>query len=162
MQAANFGGAQRICGAARIESGAPERFAGVDVADAGDARLIDERDFHGAIRAAENIREGFPGKTWRERVRAEGCDAGNFLRGPMPLDAAEMPRIDERESAAIELEENVHVNVRGRQLRGCVEPEELAVEAKVEDEAASGKREKQIFSATLDAEDFGVAGAAWE
>lgn len=47
MEAAGFGGAEGIGAAAGMETSVPEGFAGVDIADAGDAGLIEQEVLEG-------------------------------------------------------------------------------------------------------------------
>jgi hypothetical protein len=47
VETAGFDGAKRISATAGIKTSVPERFAGVDIADAGDAGLIEQEVLEG-------------------------------------------------------------------------------------------------------------------
>lgn len=70
METPGFGGVYGIGAAAWIEFGVPQGFAGIDIADACYARLIEEKIFQGAFRGGEQFRES----GWSE-IRRDGVDA---------------------------------------------------------------------------------------
>ena len=70
MEAASFSCAQGIGAAERVEAGVPEGFAGIDVADAGYAGLVEEEFFYRAAGGAQEFCE-----IRRRELRREGVDA---------------------------------------------------------------------------------------
>jgi hypothetical protein len=53
VEAAGFRRVQRVCAAAWVEASMPEGFGGIDVADSGDVRLIEQKFLEGALRRHE-------------------------------------------------------------------------------------------------------------
>ena len=148
----------------------PERLAGIDVADAGDAGLIEKEFFDGAFGGCQESREFLGGEFGRDGVDAEAGDGGVGFGGVIDLDAAEVAPVGETENTFVEFESYVHVGARfrfgfvgfGEEFFGVGEPEESAVEFKVEGEDASGQLEPEVFTFALDRLDFLAFGGAGE
>jgi len=139
VEAASFGGRDGIGVAGGVDAGVPEGFAGIDVADACDAGLIEEKFFDGALGSSEESCEFPGGEIGRDGVDAEACQSGIGFDGVPDLDAAEMAAVSETEDAFIEFEGYVDVDGDfgfgfvgfGQQFFGAGEPEESAVEFEV-------------------------------
>jgi hypothetical protein len=98
---------------------------------------------------------------WRkfsgERVNAEGAKAAAGFARFEEMNAAEVTAVSEAKDAAIEFERYVNVNVLRlavcprKQLSGGAEPQEPAIQAKVDDEDAAIQFEQQVFAKPSDA-----------
>src|SRR5206468_9324735 len=62
------GGAQGPGRAEGMEAGGPQRLVGVDVADAGDERLVEEERFQAALPATDQAAEGGNGERVGQRL----------------------------------------------------------------------------------------------
>jgi len=99
--------------------------------------------------------------SWRklagQRVNAKGPKAAAGLAGLEEMHATEVTAVGEAKDAAAEFEGNVNVNVlrlaicRGEQLFGRAEPQEPAIEPKVDDKDAAIQFEQQVFAKPSDA-----------
>lgn len=129
-----------------METRVPEGFAGIDVADAGDAGLIEEEFLDGALGSCEEGREFFGGELGRDGVDAEAGQGGIGFGGVVDLNAAEMATVGETEDAFVEFEGYVNVGAGfggglvgfGEEFFGVGEPEELAVEFEMERDDSFG------------------------
>jgi len=156
MKVGGFFGGKRAGREARVEACVPHGFGGVDIADAGDASLIEKKLLERAARRGEErfekLRREFAGK----RVNAERLNAGAGFARSEKMNAAEVAAIGETEDAAVKFQCNIDVNfVRGtvgagEQVLGGVEPQKPAVEAEVNGEDAAVKFDDEIFSVASD------------
>jgi hypothetical protein len=161
IECLGFVGFQRVREPERAELRVPKSFARVDVANAGDVRLIEKKFFERAARLRNQPRERVRGELGRHRVDAEfvvGRARGE--RWPR-VNAAEMPAVREGKDAFVEFQGDVDVNA-GVGLLVCARVDFLCVrkvnEMPVESEMHFDRRavvehEKQIFPFALNGVD---------
>lgn len=130
----------------RTEASLPERFVGIDVAQPGDLRLVQQKKFDRAPGSSEQLTQSGGRELAGKRVEAECADAGGVLGPGEPVHAAEVARVHKAQRAAAELESHVGVP---RYLRR-IEPEQLAVEPEVHGDVSTGEAKQQVFAAALD------------
>ena len=110
MEAASFDGAQGIRGAARVEAGVPERFAGVDIADAGDTSLVEQKILEGTLRRSQELGESGGGEIAGNGIQTQTGESGT---GPFRfpgLNSAEMARVGKTENATVQFEGNIDMD----------------------------------------------------
>ena len=71
---------ERFSGAARVETSVPERFGGIDVAEASGAGLIEKKFFERAHRMGEELRKISGGEVWRNGIHDEFSERGANVR----------------------------------------------------------------------------------
>jgi hypothetical protein len=167
VEAARFGGVQRICASAGTEFGVPKRFTGINVADACDVGLVEKEFFEGAPGVGKEFRKMLGRESPVEGIHTESGESGAGVRGIVELDPAEVAAVGETENAAIKLEGNVHVDAIGligkfREFFCAREPHELAIEFEVKSDDGLGEFEPKVFAFAADGEDFLILGDAGE
>ena len=127
-EAFELGVAEAACLTARTDAGAEEGFVGVDVADAGEERLIEESGLDGEFAPAKQRGE-FRGRNLEGLGARSGEVCGS--REIAELEASETARIDEAKLASAG-EGEARVGVGSDGLAGCGD-EEAAGHAEVHD-----------------------------
>lgn len=146
-------GAEGAGGDFGVEAGEEQGFIGVDVADAGDAALVEQGGFEGDGAPAQGVPEGCGVEGVAERFGAElGEGVGH---GVYDVDGAEFADINEAELVSIvELEDGAGERLLGMVGRAEVE---AAGHAEVDDAAASVvELQAEVLAAPLD----GLEGAS--
>jgi hypothetical protein len=166
VEAAPLGSRQRIGATARIEPGLPQRFCGIDISDACDAGLVEEKFLERPARFLEEIKECRLREFLGHGVDAELCRAWTRDDGFPEVDAAQMATVGEGENALVELERDVDVGAAGllvcaiQELFGVGEPDEVAIEAKMHFDEATIKDEEEVLAAAGDGVDLAIVGGA--
>ena len=125
VQVPLVGGSQRPGRPERMEPGRPQRLVGVDVADAGDERLVEQERLEPARPLAQPAPEVAHRERRVERLRTErredraATDLGHQLAGhrvaAVEADLPELADVAEADLAAVgQLEDQPHVRVLGR------------------------------------------------
>lgn len=111
MESRRFFFAERIGAAPRIEPGVPHRFAGVDVADSRDTRLVQQEFLERAARGSKKAGEVPRSEFFREGINTQGFETCTIFSGFEKMNAAEVTAIGKTEDAAVEFEGHVDVDV---------------------------------------------------
>ncbi len=140
-----------------VQLGAPQRLVGVDIADAADQGLVEQRALDGGALGPQRGREGLVVEARVERVAGDVRDRdGRALRvailGLFDGQAAEGPLVDEAQFAPAVGEAQPHAQVRLVGHRRVLD-EELAAHPEVADQRESGtgagERHPQVLAAPL-------------
>src|SRR5262250_2448734 len=93
MKFGRFFLADRIGAAARIDARVPHGFTRIDVADSGDAGLIEQEFFERASRSSQKRSETSRSELFRERIHAERLQSGTRFPRLEKMNTAEMAPI---------------------------------------------------------------------
>ena len=159
-EAAFVGGPQRPRRPEGMEAGGPERLVGVDVADAGDERLVEEERLEAALPAADPAPKRRHGERVRERLGAR-LREGIVVRGdvqPHPTELADVAEPDL--PAVLELEHESDVRIVRNAL---AHDEQLAGHLEVDrQEGVAVERDDDLLAAPRDALDPATRDAGRE
>ena len=72
VEKGNFIGAKAVCRAQRVNSGVVQAFVGVNVANPGNERLVEQQGFDLPMTPGQTVAQGIDSKLIRQRFRAEG------------------------------------------------------------------------------------------
>lgn len=134
---------ERIGPAPRIDASVPHGLARIDVANSGDARLVEQEFFDWTPGSGEEFGKARGSEFFGEGVDAESLQTRTLLARLEKVNPPEMAPIGKSEHATIEFERDVDVDVMGPDVRFGHEllrrrkPEKPPVEAKVENKNAS-------------------------
>jgi hypothetical protein len=156
VQTAGFLRLQGVGAAAWVQTSAPERFTRVDVAEAGDTRLVQEEVLQGTFRCGEQLSKTIRGEVARETVDAKNVQARANIDGFPVVNAAEVAAIGKTKDTFVQFESDIDMRA-GLTLIGALEqflavdkPEKLAVELKVHGEQSAIQNEEHIFAPAID------------
>lgn len=145
-----LGPGQRLGGTGEVQPRSPQRLVGVDVADAGDQRLVEKGPLHAGPTAPQRASEG---RVVERRVEWVEGDVGDLNRHAIGSDhvdgePAECALIDEAELPAVVLESEPDSEMRlvqgGRRL-----DEQLPTHAEVPDDGAlTVDRQPEVLAAS--------------
>lgn len=155
---------QGMGAAARVKACVPQRFAGVDIPDAGDARLIEQEVFQRPGRSSEQFAEVRGCEFARKSVSAE-CGESRTFFGRIPgMNAAKVTAVRESQDAPSRFECDIHVNAifglvgPSKELFCIGEPRQLAIEPEVQGEHAAVQDQKNVFASTINLQNSTACG----
>jgi hypothetical protein len=167
VQAARFLRFERVGAAARVEAGAPERFAGVDIADAGYVGLIQQEVFQWALGSGEQLGQARWGEIAREGIDTENREPRAILSRFPSVNATEVAAIGEAEDTFVEFDGDIDmdpvlalIGTLQQFFRIC-KPEELAVEFEMYSSQPTVQNKQHILAFAiggLNATALGLAG----
>ncbi len=147
MQAARFCARESMCSPPRVEPRAPHRFAGVDVAQARHARLVEQEKLQRPPARVQQSGETLRGEIGGDGIDAERSDSRQAFRRVEPLHSAEVAPVNEAEPSFVQLQKNV--NVAGESAR--IKPDWLAIQPKVKYQPSALQAQQKILPATFHA-----------
>jgi hypothetical protein len=129
-----------------MQAGGPERFIDIDIAQAGDAALVEQQGFQAPFEAGELFAENRQGKGAMEGFGPQMGQVGLGIRDDEP--ASEFAGITVTEAAAVVERQDEAVMVGGRAGGGC--PVELAGHTKMDEQIrTAGEMENDVFGPTF-------------
>src|SRR5215469_13202736 len=137
-----------IGGLPRIEARVPQRFARIDVADARDARLVEQELLERAPGARYEAMERVRGELGIESIDTQLAQRRAGLFGFPGMDPAEMALVGEAQHSLAEFKGGVHMHaIRSgigffQQFVRARKPNQLAVEAKMHPNQAAIEPQK--------------------
>jgi hypothetical protein len=142
----------------------PQRFAGVDIPDTGNACLIEQEILQRSGGSGEQLAEMRGTKCVRKSVGTQCFESRAFFDGVPSMNAAEMAAVRKAENALAEFECHINVNaifglVGPLKKFFCIgEPDQLAIEAEVQGEQASIQDQKNVFASAIHALNVAARG----
>ena len=134
-------------GAQRVQAGPPQRLVGVDVADAGDERLVHEQRLQAGTPPADALAELAQREARVERLRPDAVE--RVVVGAVEADPAELADVAEAQLAAV-VERQRQPLVRVSRQRGG-DHEQLAGHLEVDrQEGAPGQVDDELLAAPPD------------
>src|SRR5882762_2848965 len=155
-----------MCRAPRMEAGEPQRFAGVDVADSRDARLVQQEILQRALRTGKQFAESGRCKTARESIFAQPREPRTFFDRFPSVHSAEVAPVRKAENAFVQFESNVHMNAVPRPIRMLQEflriqkPHKLAIQAEVHRQQTAIQQQENVFPPAIDLSNVPAFGKA--
>ena len=156
-KAALGGRTKTVAPTRRPQAGAMADLVGVDVADAGDERLIEEQRLERAASATEPRSKCSEVDAVPKRVRSKSSEFRHLFADPIGIEddhLAEGPRIDEEHATSV-VEMGVNVSM-GRSGACLVDEEYLSAHAQVNHDRASAiKPDHEVLAVPIDPLDPG-------
>src|SRR6267143_4652606 len=139
-----------------MEPGVPQRFAGIDIADSRNVRLVQQEIFQRALRTVKQFAESDWCETARERIDAQNGEPGAFCDGFPSVHSAEMAPVRKPENALLQFQRDIHMNAAfcpvgaHQKFLRIRKPDELAVQTEVHRQQAAVQKQKHILPVALD------------
>ena len=92
----------------------PQSFAGINVAEAGELRLIGKKYLRGKAGFLQNCTERRGCEVSRENIHAKFLQRWRRFDAFVPIHSPKMPRVDEAECHFIERKQHIHMHIARR------------------------------------------------